>query len=80
MGERVAAAANGHDVRLGGGVATVRAALRAGLVDELHVPIVPVFLGAGESLFDGMADAMEAYECVELVSSPRVIHTRLTRR
>ena len=78
--ERAFAAANGQDVRLGGGVATVRAALRAGLVDELHVPIVPVFLGAGESLFDGMAGAMEAYECVELVSSPRVVHTRFTRR
>ena len=78
--ERAFAAANGQDVRLGGGVATVRAALRAGLVDELHVPIVPAFLGAGESLFDGMADAMEAYECVELVSSPRVIHTRFTHR
>jgi len=78
--EQAFAAAGGKDVRLGGGVATVRAALRAGLVDELHVPIAPVFLGAGESLFDGMAEAMQAYECVELITSPRVVHTRFTKR
>jgi len=78
--ERAFAAANGKDVRLGGGVATVRAALQAGLVDELHVPIVPVFLGDGESLFAGMADAMQAYECVEVVASTRVAHTRFAKR
>ena len=46
-------AAGGLDVRLGGGAATVRAFLAEGLVDELHVAIAPVFLGAGERLFDG---------------------------
>jgi len=78
--ERAFAAANGKDVRLGGGVATVRAALRSGLIDELHVPVVPVFLGAGESLFDGMADAMMAYDCEQVVASPRVAHTRFVKR
>ena len=78
--ERAFAAANGKDVRLGGGVATVRAALRAGLIDELHVPVVPIFLGAGESLFDGIADAMQAYECAEVVASTRVAHTHFFKR
>ena len=78
--ERAFAAANGKDVRLGGGVATVRAALRAGFIDELHVPIVPIFLGAGESLFDGLADAMKAYDCEQVVASPRVAHTRFVKR
>ena len=78
--ERAFAAANGKDVRLGGGVATVRAALCARLVDDLHVPIVPIFLGGGDRLFDAMADAMDAYECVEVVASTRVAHMRFTRR
>ena len=78
--ERAFAAANGKDVRLGGGVATVRAALAASLVDELHVPIVPIFLGSGEALFAGMADTMDAYECVELTASSNVVHTRFARK
>jgi dihydrofolate reductase len=43
-------AANGKDVRLGGGVATIRQYLRAGLVDEMHLAFAPVLLGAGEAL------------------------------
>ena len=45
-------AAGGADIRLGGGAATVREYLRAGLVDDLHVAIAPVLLGGGERLFD----------------------------
>jgi len=71
-------AAGGNDVRLGGGAATVRQYLRAGLVDEMHVPVVPVLLGQGERLFDDDGIA-ERYECVELVSSPSVAHVRLAR-
>jgi dihydrofolate reductase len=63
------------DIRLGGGAATVRAYLRAGLVDEIHVPVVPILLGAGERLFDGLT----GYECVDLVASPRVAHVRMVR-
>lgn len=51
--EQARAAANGKDVRLGGGVATVREYLQAGLVDEMHLAIAPVLLGSGESLFGG---------------------------
>ncbi len=60
--ERAFEAAGGQDVRLGGGVSTVQQYLRAGLIDELHIPIVPVLLGRGERLFD---DSTDGYECVE---------------
>lgn len=70
-------AARGQDVRLGGGVATVQQYLRAGLVDDLHLAIVPVLLGRGERLFEHLDGGPSGYECVELVSSPRVAHVRL---
>jgi dihydrofolate reductase len=47
-------AANGLDVRLGGGVATIQQYLRAGLVDEMHLTIAPTVLGSGERLFAGL--------------------------
>jgi dihydrofolate reductase len=72
-------AAGGKDVRLGGGVATIQQYLRAGLVDELHLAIVPVLLGGGERLFDHLDGGPEGYECVELASSPSVAHVRLVR-
>ncbi len=77
---RAVEAAGGQDVRLGGGASTVRQYLRARLVDELHVAIVPILLGAGERLFDDLGPAIDGYECEELVSSHAVAHVRLTRR
>ena len=74
------AAAGGKDVRLGGGVSTIQQYLRAGLVDDLHVPIAPVFLGSGERLFDNLGDALDAYEVAEFVSSPSVTHVRLSKK
>jgi len=71
---RAADAANGLDVRLGGGVATVRQYLRAGLVDELHIAIAPVFLGAGESLFTGLDLPALGYRCTEHVPTVRATH------
>jgi dihydrofolate reductase len=73
-------AAGGLDVRLGGGAATVQEYLRAGLVDELHLAIVPILLGGGERLFDHLDGCPEGLECAELVSSPRVAHVLLVRR
>jgi dihydrofolate reductase len=78
--ERAFAAAGGQDVRLGGGAETVRQYLRAGLIDELHVPIVPVLLRGGERLFEEPDDVPAGYEVVELVSSPAVVHLRMARR
>jgi dihydrofolate reductase len=75
--EQAVTAAGGQDVRLGGGAATVRQYLRAGLVDELHVAVVPLLLGDGERLLgDGVgADLTVA----EFVPSPSVAHVRLVR-
>jgi dihydrofolate reductase len=70
-------AARDRDIRLGGGASTVRQYLRAGLVDELHVALVPILLRSGERLFDG-EDA--SYECVERVCSPAVTHVVLSPR
>jgi dihydrofolate reductase len=77
--ERAFAAADGKDVRLGGGIGTIQQYLRAGLIDEMHVPIVPVLLGGGERLFDHLEGGPEGYEVVEFVSSPAVAHVRLAR-
>jgi dihydrofolate reductase len=73
------AAAGGQDVRLGGGAATIQQYLKARLVDEIHVAIVPIFLGAGERLFDHLDGGPVGYECVEMVSSPSVTHARFVR-
>jgi len=78
--EQAVAAAGGDDVRIGGGAATVRQFLRAGLIDDLHLAVVPILLGAGERLFDGLAGVEERYECVEHTSSAGVTHVRLARR
>ena len=72
-------AANGADVRLGGGVATIQQYLRAGLIDELHLAIVPILLGSGERLFDHLDGGPVGYECAEFVSSPSVLHVRFAR-
>jgi dihydrofolate reductase len=72
-------AAGGADVRLGGGASTVQQYLAAGLVDELHVAIVPILLGSGERLFDHLDGGPDGYECTEFVSSPAVTHVRFTR-
>jgi dihydrofolate reductase len=72
-------AAGGDDVRLGGGAATVQQYLRAGLIDEMHLAIVPILLRGGERLFDRLDGGPDGYECVERVSSPAVMHVRFVR-
>jgi dihydrofolate reductase len=54
--------------------------LHAGLVDEMTIHVVPLLLGGGERLFDGLAGGPRGFECVELVSSPAVAHFRYVRR
>jgi dihydrofolate reductase len=73
-------AARGKDVRLGGGVATVRQYLAAGLVDELHLAIGPVLLGRGEHLLAGLDLVSLGYRCAEHASSDRATHVVLQRR
>jgi dihydrofolate reductase len=72
-------AAGGKDVRLGGGVATVREYLRAGLIDELHLAIAPVLLGSGENLFEGIDLVKLGYRCTESVPTPNATHVVLAR-
>ncbi|WP_426995990.1 dihydrofolate reductase family protein [Pseudarthrobacter sp. N5] len=72
-------AAAGGDVRLGGGAATVQEYLRAGLVDELHVALVPVLLGSGERLFDNLDGGPAGLQLAEFVASEGVAHARFVR-
>lgn len=75
--ERAAAAAAGADVRLGGGASTVAQYLRAGLVDELGLAVVPVLLGAGERLFDGVE--AHRYTCTGFENAGAVLHVTFSR-
>jgi len=78
--ERAREAAAGRDIRLGGGVSTVRQYLRAGLIDELHFAIAPVFLGSGEHLFAGLDLPGLGYDTVEHVPTARATHVVLKKR
>ena len=75
--DRAFAAAGGRDVRVGGGAATVRAYLRAGLIDEMHIPVVPILLGGGERLLD--EEITRHYRVVDYLPSPAVAHYRLVK-
>ncbi len=77
--EQAVSAAQGMDVRVGGGVATVRQYLRARLVDELHLAIAPVLLGAGEALFADLDLPALGCACVEHVPTPGATHIVLAR-
>lgn len=77
--ERAREAAAGLDVRLGGGVGTVRQYLLAGLVDEMHLVIAPELLGSGENLFAGIDLPSLGYECVEHVPTQRATHVVLRK-
>ncbi len=73
-------AAGGLDVRIGGGPATVRQFLAAGLIDRMHIVLVPILLGRGEPLWDGL-EGLEERFAIESVSSPSgVTHVTFTRR
>ncbi|GAB3452805.1 dihydrofolate reductase family protein [Massilia terrae] len=72
-------AANGKDVRLGGGVETVREYLRAGLLDEMHLAISPVLLGSGENLFEGLDLAAMGFRCTEHVPTAAATHVVLRK-
>ena len=76
-------AAGGRDVRIGGGVATLRALLLAGLIDELHLAVSPVLLGAGEPLFAGLDLPTLGYAVDEHVAGEAALHLmsrRFSRR
>lgn len=72
-------AAAGKDIRLGGGVSSVRQYLQAGLIDELHLAIAPVLLGAGENLLAGLDLPALGYDCVRQVATDKVTHVLLQK-
>jgi len=77
---RATEAANGRDIRLGGGVATIRQYLCASLIDEIHLAISPVLLGSGEHLLAGIDAAKLGYLCTEHLASESATHVVLSRR
>jgi len=78
--KRASEAAGARDVRLGGGVATIRQYLLAGLVDEMHFAISPVILGSGEHLLSGLDLTRLGYEVTEHVPTEAATHVVLTKR
>jgi dihydrofolate reductase len=78
--ERAFAAADGKDVAVGGGVSTVRQFLRARLIDDLHVVIAPLLVGAGERLWESLGDGLAGYEVAEFVPSETVTHVRIVKK
>ncbi|MGB6177347.1 MAG: dihydrofolate reductase family protein [Methylocella sp.] len=77
---RATEVANGQDIRLGGGVSTIRQYLRAALIDEMHLAISPVLLGSGEHLLTGIDAPKLGYQCTEHVATANATHVVLTRR
>jgi dihydrofolate reductase len=77
--ERARTSARGQDVRLGGGVATIREALHAGLVDEMHLAIAPVLLGRGESLLAGIDLPALGWRVTERAAGEGAMHVVLAR-
>jgi dihydrofolate reductase len=78
--EQAKAAAGGQDVRLGGGVATIRQFLRAALIDEMHLALRPVLMGAGEHLLNGINLHALGYECADHIAGERALHVMLRKR
>jgi dihydrofolate reductase len=78
--ERARAAAGGKDVRLGGGVATLRQYLRARLIDAMHIAVSPILLGRGEALFAGLDLPALGYACTGQVASAAATHLTIARQ
>jgi dihydrofolate reductase len=78
--QQAKSAAGNRDMRLGGGVSTIRQYLRAGLIDELHLAVRPVLLGVGEPFFSGIDLPALGYESVKHVAGIRATHVFLRKR
>ena len=77
--DRAKAAAKGKDVRLGGGTATIRQYLQAGLVDEMHLAVGPVLLGRGEALLAGIDLARLGFTIARHAATPKATHYLLKK-
>lgn len=72
--DRARQAAGEKDVRIGGGACTIQQFLRAGLIDEMHLAVAPVLLGAGQRLFDDVDLRALGFECTTFAASERATH------
>jgi len=77
---RASEAADGQDVRIGGGASTLRQYLQARLIDTLHLAVSPVLLGGGEPLFAGLDLSMLGYACQECVAGEKAMHYVLVKQ
>lgn len=77
---RARESARGKDIRIGGGVSTIRQYLSAGLIDEMHVAISPVLLGTGEHLLAGIDLPALGYQCAQHVATERATHIVISRQ
>lgn len=77
--EKAREAAGDKDVRIGGGVATIRQYLQAGRIDEMHLAYSPVVLGAGESLFNGIDLKALGYQVQRYTASKSCMHVEIGR-
>jgi dihydrofolate reductase len=78
--EQARRAAGGKDVAIAGGAKAAQQYLGAGLVDEMEINLVPVLLGNGERLFDGIGDDLHGLTLVRTVATPKVTHLKLARK
>ena len=78
--EQARRAAAGKDVSLAGGANVANQYLAAGVVDEMEINLVPVLLGSGERLFEGLGDDLHGLELVRTVAAPKVTHLKFAKR
>lgn len=77
--ERAFRAADGKDVALAGGANVAQQYLKAGLLDEMELHIVPILLGSGERLFDGVGDDLHGLQLVRTIATGNVVHLKFAR-
>jgi dihydrofolate reductase len=78
--DKAKASAKGEDVRIGGGVSTIRQYLQAGLIDEMHLAVSPVVLGAGEHLLGGLDLPALGFQQTEYAPTAKAAHYVLARK
>ncbi len=78
--EQARRAARGKDVSLAGGASAAQQYLKAGLVDEMEISLVPTILGSGERLFDRVGDHLYGLQLVRTVATPNVTHLKFVKR
>lgn len=78
--EQARALAGDLDVRIGGGATTVREFLEADLIDQMHIVLVPIVLGRGERLWDGLEGLEQRFDIEPVASPSGVVHLTFTRR